>query len=235
MDSVKSVKNIRNPAKCISKRFGIRVACIFLGFNGSELLVLFQRKTQTKEWTLVNEVPDLQESLDETSERIFKSYFPDEQTSVHQVQAFGDLHHDKRRWITIVYWGIVNVRTDQQKKSTADTEWFSIQRRPLLSAAKEKMLRAAIQALQKKVRTEPIGLYLLPPEFTLPQLQKTYEQLLGHPLSKMNFRKKMWESEILIPLEKTVKEGGRSQPKGLYRFNKKIYHELKRKGFFLDL
>jgi hypothetical protein len=39
----------------------------------------------------------------------------------------------------------------------------------------------------------------------------------------------------LIPLEETVTEGGRSQPRGLYRFNQKKYDELKRKGFFLDV
>jgi 8-oxo-dGTP diphosphatase len=62
-----------------------------------------------------------------------------------------------------------------------------------------------------------------------------YELVLGQPISRQSFRKKMWESEILIPLEETVTEGGRSQPRGLYRFNKKKYYELKRKGFFLDL
>jgi hypothetical protein len=45
----------------------------------------------------------------------------------------------------------------------------------------------------------------------------------------------MWESEILIPLEETVQESGLSQPKGLYRFNKKRYFQFKKKGFFLDL
>ena len=97
------------------------------------------------------------------------------------------------------------------------------------------MIDSAMRALQKKVRYEPVGIYLLPPEFTLQQLQKMYELVLGQPISRQSFRKKMWESEILIPLEETVTEVGRSQPKGLYRFNKKRYFELKQKGFFLDL
>ena len=217
--------------KCATKRFGIRVVLIPFGYNGTDILIPFRKARKQKAWNLIYDVPLLDESLDEAAKRLYQDCVPHQESSVYQVHTFGDALSIRTRWITIVYSTIVNLRNNH---STPE-DWFQLDRRPLLTRMEDQMIHAALQALQKKVRHEPVGIYMLPPEFTLQQLQRMYELLLGHSISKQSFRQKMWESEIVIPLEETVTEGGRSQPKGLYRFNKKKYYELKRKGFFLDL
>ena len=217
--------------RCATSRFGIRVALIPFGYNGTDILISFRKAKQQKAWNLIHDVPFLNESIDQTAKRLYQDCVPQQESSVYQVQTFGDTHSTRTRWITIVYSTIVNLRS----KNSIPEDWFLLDRRPLLTRLEDQMIHASLLALQKKVRYEPIGIYMLPPEFTLQQLQRMYELLLGHSISKQSFRQKMWESEIVIPLEETVKEGGRSQPRGLYRFNKKKYYELKRKGFFLDL
>jgi ADP-ribose pyrophosphatase YjhB (NUDIX family) len=222
-------------SRCASTRFGVRVAFVPFGYDGTDLLTLLRKKLKQKAWTLITEVPFLDESLDDAAMRLFKNYLPEKQSSLDQIYAFGESHFVRTRWITIVYSAVIHLANGDKKQRTTSAEWFAVNRRPLLTRHEDQMIDAAIRALQTKVRYEPIGIYLLPPEFTLQQLQKMYELVLGQPISRETFRKKMWESEILIPLEETVTEIGRSQPKGLYRFNEKKYNELKRKGFFLDL
>jgi 8-oxo-dGTP diphosphatase len=221
-------------SRCASKRFGVRVAFVPFGYDGTSVLTLLRKKPKQKAWTLIADVPFLDESLDDAAQRLYKDYLPQKQSSLDQISAFGESHFVRTRWITIVYSAIVHLTNDKKQKLST-VEWFTVDRRPLLTRQEDQMIDSAMRALQKKVRYEPIGIYLLPPEFTLQQLQRMYELVLGQPISRQSFRKKMWESEILIPLEETVTEVGRSQPKGLYRFNKKRYYELKRKGFFLDL
>ena len=218
--------------RCATKRFGVQVALVPFGYNGNELLIPFKKGTRQKAWTVISEVPALAESINETAMRLYEKYIPNQQASIYQVHCFGEARFHRTRWITILYSAIVNLHTNQNGNTV---DWFPLGRRPLLTRLEDQMVDAALQELQRTVRHEPLGIYMLPPEFTLLQLQRMYELLLGKSLSKPAFRKKMWGSEILIPLEETVTEGGRSQPKGLYRFNKKKYYELKRKGFFLDL
>lgn len=218
--------------RCATKHFGVRVALVPFAYNGTDIITPFKKAGSQKSWTLLYEVPLLDESIDDTALRLFEKYVPKQQSSLYQVHSFGDTNFTKTRWISILYSAIVNLQSS--KKQDTD-DWFTLDRRPLLTRLEDQMLDAALQALHRKVRHEPIGIYMLPPEFTLLQLQQMYELFLGKPISKQSFRKKMWDSEIVIPLEETVTEGGRSQPRGLYRFNKKKYYELKRKGFFLDL
>ena len=211
------------------------MAFVPFGYDGTDVLILLRTKPKQKAWGLIAEVPFLDESLDDAAMALFKDYLPQKQSSLDQIYAFGESHFVRTRWITIVYSAVINLTNGDKKEKTSSSAWFPVNRRPFLTRMEDQMIDSAIRALQKKVRYEPIGIYLLPPEFTLQQLQKMYELVLGQSISRQSFRKEMWESEILIPLEETVTESGRSQPRGLYRFNKKRYYELKRKGFFLEL
>ena len=220
--------------KCATKRFGIRLALVPFGYDGNDLFVPYTRGSRQAAWKLISDIPHLDESLDATAQRLYNKFLPrQKQSSIHQIHTFGDTNYRRTRWITVLYSTMVNLKNQNEQKT--DIEWMPLDRRPLLTRLEDLMIDTALESLQKRVRYEPVGIYMLPPEFTLQQLQRMYELLLGQPVSKQVFRKKMWESEILIPLEETVTAPGRSQPKGLYRFNKKKYYELKRKGFFLDL
>ena len=58
---------------------------------------------------------------------------------------------------------------------------------------------------------------LLPPEFTLSQLQQSYEAILGRELDKRNFRKRLTSLGIVEATGRYESEG-RHRPAQLYRF-----------------
>ena len=84
------------------------------------------------------------------------------------------------------------------------------------------------------VRLRPVGFELLPPKFTLTQLQHLYEAILETELDKRNFRKKILSMNLLIDLNE-IQEGVAHRPARLYRFDKEKYQEFLDEGFSFEL
>ena len=84
------------------------------------------------------------------------------------------------------------------------------------------------------MRYEPIGFELLPPKFTLSQLQHLYEAVLENEVDKRNFRKKVLNFGLLIPLDETLMVG-RHRPAQLFSFDANKYEKLKKRGFNFEL
>ena len=80
---------------------------------------------------------------------------------------------------------------------------------------------ACFERLQNVVRSRPVGFELLPPKFTLTQLQQLYESILRTSLDKRNFRKKILSMKLLIDLDET-QEGVAHRPAKLYEFDRKL-------------
>jgi 8-oxo-dGTP diphosphatase len=66
--------------------------------------------------------------------------------------------------------------------------------------------------------------------FTLTQLQRLYEIILGRPLDKRNFRRKIHGMGLLHDTGKTLAGVAHRAPR-LYRFDRRRYRELERDGF----
>lgn len=77
----------------------------------------------------------------------------------------------------------------------------------------------AIQRLQWKIEYTNVVYSLLPEEFTLSELQKTYEAILGKPLDKRNFRKKIRSLRFLKSTGR--KRMGIARPAETYQFLKR--------------
>jgi len=92
----------------------------------------------------------------------------------------------------------------------------------------------ALQRLQGKVRYQPIGFELLPPKFTLTQLQRLYEIILERELDKRNFRKKVLSLDILQDLDE-VEQDVAHRAARLYRFDERKYQQLVKNGFNFEL
>ena len=88
--------------------------------------------------------------------------------------------------------------------------------------------------LKHKVRHEPIGFNLLPQKFTLLALQELYEAILGKPLDKSNFRRKLMNMNLLL-LAKDKQKDVSHRAAALYSFDKKIYDRLLKEEFNFEL
>ena len=89
-----------------------------------------------------------------------------------------------------------------------------------------------VECLQSilQLNYKPVGNKLLPEEFTMPELQKLYEIILGKSLNRGNFYRKMMAYDILDKQEGTRKGGAHKAP-NLYKFNLERYKEALKDGF----
>lgn len=84
----------------------------------------------------------------------------------------------------------------------------------------KEIVAYALQRLRWKVEYTNVVYGLLPQEFTLSELQRTYEAILGRPLDKRNFRKKILSLRIFKDTGKK-KRPGRARPAEVYTFTKR--------------
>ena len=90
--------------------------------------------------------------------------------------------------------------------------------KPKLAFDHGEILGAAIQRLRSKVEYTSLPAYLMPSEFTLPDLQKVYEIVLDRPLEKSAFRTRMLAADLIEPVARMRK--GPNRPAQLYRLKK---------------
>jgi hypothetical protein len=88
--------------------------------------------------------------------------------------------------------------------------------------------------LTHKVQHEPIGFNLLPPKFTLLQLQELYEAILNQKLDKSNFRRKFIKMNLLVSCNEKQQDVSH-RAATLYRFDEAVYNKLLDKGFTFEI
>lgn len=87
-----------------------------------------------------------------------------------------------------------------------------------------RILATAIARLRGKIKYRPVIFELMPPEFTLTELQAAVEAISGRHLHKQNFRRLVEGAELVEPTgTSTAATGGR--PAALFRFRRKIFEE----------
>ena len=112
--------------------------------------------------------------------------------------------------------------------------WFEVGDAPPLAFDHDAILAAALARLKAKVRYAPIGFELLPPRFTLSQLQRLYETVLEQPLDKRNFRKRILAMGLLADTGELERDVAHRAAR-LYRFDKARYRQLERRGLHFEV
>jgi 8-oxo-dGTP diphosphatase len=221
-------------------RAALTVDCVVFGFDVSELKVLLiQRALEPFKgrWALPGGFVRLDETLDNAARRELSEEAGLHEVFLEQLYTFGALFRDPReRVVSVAHYALVKLSDHDARAATdaADAEWFPISRLPKLAFDHIKIVEAALNRLRSKVRYEPIGFELLPPKFSLSELQHLYEAILETNLDKRNFRKKVLNFGLLVPLKET-QMNGRHRPAQLFRFDAGKYEKLKTRGFNFEL
>lgn len=108
--------------------------------------------------------------------------------------------------------------------------WWSIYDLPPLVLDHADILRYALTRLRFKLEYTAVGFELLPPTFTLSELQKAYEVILGEELDKRNFRRKILAAGVIESTGGT--RGGEGRPAQLYRYREDAVAEVKARRLF---
>ncbi len=87
-----------------------------------------------------------------------------------------------------------------------------------------RILATGIARLRAKIKYRPVVFELMPPEFTLLQLQRAVEALAGRPLHKQNFRRLIDQQGLVEETGAISSETG-GRPAKLYRFRREIVLE----------
>lgn len=140
---------------------------------------------------------------------------------LEQLGSWGGATRDPRGWsATHAYFALIAGRDVELAKgaNAADVGWFNIDDlmpRARLAFDHMQILQAAVDRLRSKVEYTSLPAFLLPEPFTLPQLQRTYEIVLGRPVDKSGFRTRMLAADFLE--EAGIVEGDSNRPPMGYR------------------
>jgi hypothetical protein len=95
-----------------------------------------------------------------------------------------------------------------------------------------RILATAIARLRGKMKYRPVVFELMPPTFTLLELQRTVEAISGVRLHKQNFRR-LVEDQGLVEGTGRTSAAARGRPAELFRFRKDVLRERPAPGFRL--
>jgi 8-oxo-dGTP diphosphatase len=150
---------------------------------------------------------------------------------LEQLYSFGDPARDPRGYVvTVAYFALIAAdRATLEAGTDADeARWCPVDALPSLAFDHGRILAYALERLRNKLEYTTVGFQLLPAKFTLGELQAVYEAILGRPVDKRNFRRKIALLSIVTPL-KEFRVTGR-KPARLYRFSARRFEKLKDKG-----
>ena len=152
------------------------------------------------------------ESLDEAAARWLGRGLPGERGHLEQLYTFGEPGRDPAaRVVSVAYLALLARAADLPGVS-----WWPVGSLPALAYDHDAVARVALARLRAKLGYTNVAFALLPPRFTLAELQSLYEAVLGRRLDRRNFRKRALASDLLVALE--TERRGAHRPARLYRF-----------------
>lgn len=200
---------------------------IFTIEKGMVKILLFRKKTDPYKgyWMLPGSVLGTDETLDENIQKYVLENCGFSNLYFEQSYAFSDVDRVlDNRVIAITYIGLIDSTSVELKQAIPDnieSEWFSISAIPKTAYDHDMIIQKAIEHLRHRIVNSNILKILFPSDFTLPELQKVYEQILGKELDRRNFRKKFINLGLI---EDTgyKNEGYTGRPAKLYRFKEEV-------------
>jgi 8-oxo-dGTP diphosphatase len=221
-------------------RPALTVDAVVFGLDDEDLKVLLIRRALQPfqgKWALPGGFVRIEESLEDAVRRELQEETGIAQVFLEQLYTFGAVNRDPReRVATVAYYALVKLSDHHIKAATdaRDAAWFAVSEARGLAFDHDRILAVALERLKGKVRYQPIGFELLPPQFTLSQLQRLYETVLETTLDKRNFRKKILGMNFLVALEEVQKDVAHRAAR-LYRFDPKKYQQLQKRGFNFEI
>ena len=197
---------------------------IFTVENGNIKVLLMKKKTDPYRgyWILPINILKTTETIEDNIYSIIKHRLGYPEMYLEQGHIFSNLDRDQdERIIGISYLALIDSKTLEIKKEDRpdlELKWFNIGDIPKMGYDHEVIVKDSIKLLSKKLLNSRVLKHLFPSDFTLPEIQKVYEQILGRELDRRNFRKKFINLGLVTDTgDKNT--GGNGRPGKLYRFN----------------
>lgn len=199
---------------------------VIFGFSGDQLKILIMEYHNTGFFALPGGFVRVDENVDDAARRGLKERTGLDNIFLEQFHAFGNTSrhqpevmatilrangHDvnQYKWITgrfvsIAYYALINYEhvVPQPDALSDSCTWYPVDKLPRLIFEHDAIVRKAMETLRENLDRKLVGMNLLPEKFTMKELQKVYEAILGKKLRRTTFQRKMLLSEVLNRHEK---------------------------------
>lgn len=187
-------------------------------------LVRRMKEPQQGAWTLPGGFVHAEEDADDlaAANRILVEKAGLHSPYLEQLYTFADALRDSRGWsVSIAHYALVPY--DVVQKSTHENlKWVPVDDINVLPFDHLRILKMAVSRVRSKTFYSSLPVHLMPKRFTLTELQRVYEALLGAPLDKRSFRRRIEELDIVEEVAGVLSEGGAHRPAQLYRRKRKM-------------
>jgi len=183
------------------------------------ILIQMKKKPFTKKWAFPGGLINDKESLDDAAKRELYEKAGVKNVYLEQLYTFG---HPKRdpygRVVSCAYFALVNSEGIKLRtiEKYSDIKWFDIKKLPKLAYDHADIAKYALQRLRWKLEYTNVVYSLMPKHFTLSQLRRVYEIILGRKIDRRNFQRKVLALNLLRLTRK--KQIGKHRPARLYEF-----------------
>ena len=185
------------------------------------LLVQRDSHPDKGKWALPGGFVDLEQdaNLEQTALRKIREKTGVEPAYIEQLATFGSKQRDKRGWSISVCFSalIAHQSCEIHVASVTEADWIAMDAVHELELAfdHQEIIDSARERLRQKALYSIVPVYTLPDKFTLPELQHIHEVLVGKPLQKKSFRRRIEQAGLLEETGEMRREAGR--PAMLYR------------------
>ncbi len=216
----------------------LAVDVVLLTVSSQFLEVALVQRTehpQLGHWALPGGFVGIRESLDAAAKRVLAVKAGLKDVFLEQLYTFGAPKRDPRtRVVTVAYYALVHparltaserpelllgvLRVPWSGEAGGPVEVLDADGKVLpLAFDHTEIIGMAVKRIRGKLDYAPIGFRLLPPRFTLRDLQAIHETILGKTLNKDSFRRRMLASGQLEATGEREETVGH-RPAELYRF-----------------
>ncbi|MBQ3381938.1 MAG: NUDIX hydrolase [Bacteroidales bacterium] len=175
--------------------------CVIFSYDGKDLLVLLVKRGLEPfkgEWALPGGFIKPEETVEEGAKRELFEETSLKAEYMEQIRVFSAPDRDPRqRVVTVPFFALVKNVPVVGGDDAERAEWFPVDKLPELAFDHAQILAAAREALKHSLYFNPVSFDLLPQTFTMPQLQRLYELILGRKFDRRNFARKMNSLGIL--------------------------------------
>ncbi|MDD5468271.1 MAG: NUDIX domain-containing protein [Anaerolineales bacterium] len=218
-------------------RPALTVDVVIFTLKSSRLQVLLiQRARQpfAGDWALPGGFVSMEEPLEEAAMRELLEETGIREAYLEQLYTYGDPDRDPRgRVVSVAYYALIPSDAQVRSQGGSDASqarWFPIDELPKLAFDHNDIIAYGLRRLRYKLEYSAVGFQLLPEDFTLGELQRTYEIILGEKLDKRNFRRRILQAGIIEPTPRF--KSGEGRPARLYRYRPDAVAEVKARRLF---
>ena len=179
--------------------------CVILTFHEDQLKILLIRRGIEPfkgSWALPGGFLRMDESAEECALRELKEETGVTGCLIKQFHTFSAPGRDPReRVITIAFYALMKWQKAVGADDAEFADWLPVNTLPPLAFDHKEIIRLALEAIKRDIFFEPVGFELLNEIFSMSELQKVYEAILGREFDRRNFAKKMKHLNILEEVE----------------------------------